>query len=496
MTCTSRVVLTIIVSTVVAAAWRPCLAADEPTPPKASYAVVVKKSTAEDARWQKVVAALKAKHNASIITYNASVGDSLDALKREFPRYTCFVAKHEDAGRAFVAQVHQLTRKLDDDPYTDTLWGILTGYDADNALAIASHSKPLVVKKVASGTEFANEMVTEGQWYDELVKNKHVWKKPGGKARELKGPDDTTKPLVDLLNNYKPDLMITSGHASERNWQIGFRFRSGHFRCGAGRLYGLDTKRAKHPIDSPNPKVYMPIGNCLMGHVKDRDAMALAWMNSAGVNQMIGYTIPTGYGYGGWGCLDYFVEQPGRYTFTEAFLANHHALIHRLETYFPRPVARAQIPPGRRPRIVGLKMSDKARAEGLQSRDAVGLLMDRDVVAFYGDPKWSAKMADMPKYYDQKLEIKGGIYTLTLTPNRGADSFKPVNTNGSQRGWRPMVQFLPHRIKDIEVVAGEDLNPVVTDDFILIPNPRKCDPARRYIVRFKAKELAPGLPAL
>ena len=41
-------------------------------------------------------------------------------------------------------------------------------------------------------------------------------------------------------------------------------------------------------------------------------------------------TIPTGYGYGGWGCLDYFVEQPGRYTFTEAFLANHHALVQRL----------------------------------------------------------------------------------------------------------------------------------------------------------------------
>ena len=462
MTCTSRVLLTIVLGTAVAAACWPCSAAGPPASPEASYAVVVKKSTAEDAQWQKVVTALKDKHNASIITYDVSVDESLDALKQQFPRHTCFVAKLEDAGRAFVAQVHQLARKLDDDPYTDTFWGILTGYDADNALAIASHSEPLVVKKVASGTEFATEMVTEGQWYDELVKNKHVKKEPGGEAEELKGPDDTTKVLVDLLNDYKADLMITSGHATERDWQIGFRFRSGQFRCEDGRLYGLDTQKTKHPIDSPNPKVYMPIGNCLMGHVKDRDAMALAWMNSAGVKQMLGYTIPTGYGYGGWGCLDYFVEQPGRYTFNEAFLANHHALVQR--------------------------MNDSATDARTQQR----LRGDLDVVAFYGDPNWSAKMAEMPKYYDQALEIEDGVYTLTITPKRGEDSFKPVNTNGSERGWRPMVQFLPHRIKDVEIVAGEDLNPVVTDDFILVPNPRECDPDRKYVVRFKAKELAPG----
>ena len=122
--------------------------------------------------------------------------------------------------------------------------------------------------------------------------------------------------------------------------------------------------------------------------------------------------------------------------------------------------------------------------------DGAGLLYDRDVVALYGDPKWSAKMAEMPKHYDQALQIEDGVYTLTITPNRGEDSFKPVNTNGSQRGWRPIVQFLPHRIQDVEIVAGEDLHPVVTDDFILVPNPRECDPDRKYVIRFKAKELA------
>jgi hypothetical protein len=135
--------MAVLLVTAIVVAGKPPAAVGQTPSPEASYAVVVKKSTAEDARWEKVVAALKTKHNASIITYDASVDESLDALKPEFPRYTCFVAKPEDAGRTFVAQVHQLTRKLDDDPYTDTFWGILTGYDADNALAIASHSRSL-----------------------------------------------------------------------------------------------------------------------------------------------------------------------------------------------------------------------------------------------------------------------------------------------------------------------------------------------------------------
>jgi zinc protease len=424
------------------------------------YAVVVSKATHADADWSKVVDILVKKHNASVIVYDQSVDEALPALKKQFPRYTCFVTKPEDAERQFVAQVHQLTRTLDSDPYTDTFWGILTGYDATNALVIASHSEPLVVKKVASGTEFATEMVTEGQWYDELVRNKHVKKEPGGKAQQLKGPDDTTRAIVNLLNDYKPDLMITSGHATEANWMIGFRFRSGFFKSEAGQMYGEDTNKQRIEIDSKNPKVYMPIGNCLMGHINGPDAMALAWMNDVGVKQMIGYTIPSGYGYGGWGCLDYFVEQPGRYTFNEAFLANHHALIHRMN------------------------------ADDTSSGDKKRLQGDRDVVTFYGDPKWSAKMANRPKYYDQALQQDGDIYTLTITPKRGKDSFSPVNTNGSERGWRPIIQFLPHRVMDAQIIVGEDLKPVITDDFILVPNPRQCDPDRAYVVKFKAKQIS------
>jgi zinc protease len=427
----------------------------EPAPSQPpSYAVISSTDTYDDPSWKKVVEALVAKHEAHRIVYRDSVDEVLEELAERHPRYTCFVARPSEATRSFVTEVHTLTRGLDEDPYIDTLWGILTGYDAACALRIARTADPLTVRKVAAGTELAMEMVEEGLWYCELKKNRMVRKLPGGKAAEQEGPDDTTRALVDALNEYHADLFVTSGHATERDWQIGFAYRNGSFRSKAGKLFGRDTQGREYAIDSPNPKVYLPIGNCLMGHIDGPDAMALAWMNRAGVRQMMGYTVPTWFGYAGWGCLDYFVEQPGRYTLAEAFFANHHALVHCLEN--------------------GI-----GNARGLQ--------FDRDVVAFYGDPAWAARMADRPRAYEQQLTEENGLYNFLFRGNRGADSFKPVNTNGSQRGWRPIVEILPFRLTAIEMVDDGGLAPLVADDFILVPNPRDCDPNREYRIQFRAE---------
>jgi hypothetical protein len=126
-----------------------------------------------------------------------------------------------------------------------------------------------------------------------------------------------------------------------------------------------------------------------MGHVDGPDAMALAFLNSAGVYQMVGYTVPTWYGYGGWGMLDYFLEQPGRFTLSEAFFANQQALIHRLVTSFPEEAALTTA--GRLPR--DKELPPAARSAGLTWHDAEGLLYDRDTLALYGDPAWQTRMA-------------------------------------------------------------------------------------------------------
>ncbi|MFM8538478.1 MAG: hypothetical protein ACKOES_10475 [Planctomycetaceae bacterium] len=407
------------------------------------YAIVVSEETQAIPAWNAVVAALETKHhdrNPVVITWKASPFEAAAMLATRMPRYACFVARSEEATRAFVAGVHRLTRSLDGDPYGDVLWGILTGFDHANALAIAETSEPLVVQHVTAGTEVALDRVVEGVWYCELQKNRVVRKASGGEPREERGPDDTTAALAGRLNDGVTDLFVTSGHATERDWQIGFRYENGHFHSGAGALWAIDTAGNRVAIASGNPKIWLPVGNCLAGHIDGGDALALAFMKSAGVRQMIGYTVPTWFGYAGWGVLDYFLEQPGRFTACEAFHANDHALIHRLTT-------------------------------NAAPDDERGLSFDRDVVAFYGDPAWEARMAPGTQAFGQKLLEHDGEFTLEITPLSGAASFAPVNTNGSQRGGRPIVQFLPRRIGRMAVVAGMQWKPVIADDFVLVPLP-------------------------
>ncbi len=119
---------------------------------RSGYAVVVSKEAYADADWKRVVDCLKRKHRGTVITYSETVNDGLVDLKRLFPKYACFVGPPEEITREFVAQVHRLTRRLDDDPYTDVIWGIITGYEPADALRIAKHGEPLAVRRALSAT--------------------------------------------------------------------------------------------------------------------------------------------------------------------------------------------------------------------------------------------------------------------------------------------------------------------------------------------------------
>lgn len=426
-----------------------------------NYVIAVSEKTLGEPGWKLVAESLAAKHKGTVVPYE-TLPDAAVELARIMPRFVCFVATPSEANKKFVAEVHQLTRHLDDDPYTDLLWGILTGFNAENVLNIASTAEPLLVHRVAAGTDLPLERFDEGICYSELEAGRIRSRKPGQPPVTEKGPVDTTKLLADSLGEYKADLFVTSGHATERDWQIGFRYRNGSFQSKGGKLFGVDTGGRKHPILSDTPRVYLAVGNCLMGHIDGPDAMALAFLNSAGVRQMVGYTDLTWFGYGGWGVLDYFVEQPGRFTLTQAFHANHLALLHKLETTFP---------------------DEAGKASGEGSRN--GLLYDRDIVAFYGDPAWEARLQPAACGWEQELTEQNGTYIFTITPKQGDKSFELMSSNGSQRGGRPVVEFLPARVKNVTIIEGKELAAVVTDNFVLVPLP-KAPLANQYRIVFSA----------
>jgi zinc protease len=425
-----------------------------------AYAILTWKQTQSQEAWKGVIEALAKKHKATVIVCDQNLSEALPALQKNHPRNVAVVGTCEQVDGKFINQFHQLMRQIDADPYTDARWGVITGRTAEDAMKIVNEVKPLEIRRTVSGTRIATRMCEDAECFDELVARGHSIKKGNELEKELVLDDaDSIAELATAFADPATQLIITSGHATTRDWQPGFRYKNGSFHSRDGVIYGRDLQRKEHPVRNDTPKVYLPCGNCLMGLIDGPDAMALAWMHSVGVRQMAGYVEPTWYGYMGWGLMDYFVEQPGRYTFAEAFIANQLALVHRLET-----------------------------SADLSAMDRKGMLFDRDMVAFYGDPAWSAKMAARPLPFSQKITQTAEGIVIEITPLEGEKSYEPIDTNGSQRGGRPFVAFLPQRIDPKTFATTNDPNAVLGDDFVLIPRPPAGSKSQPIRIEWKVRK--------
>lgn len=291
----------------------------------AESVVLVSAATREDEGWAKVVARLESAHAAEVLVFRSSPAELQEELRRRQPRFVTWVARPTELGPKAAVVMHRLASEHDADPFEDFRWGVVTGLDAGQALKLADPGQPLVIRTVGAGTSFAMECVEQGYWFSEFKAGESWEKAAGGAPREVPGAKDSTASIVAKLNEGRTDLFITSGHATEHDWQPGYRYRNGTFGHQEGGVVGKALDGTVHRLASANPKVYLPIGNCLMGNVPGGDCMALSWMASGGVRQMVGYVQPTWFGYAGWGVLDYFLEQPGRFNLSQAWLANHHA---------------------------------------------------------------------------------------------------------------------------------------------------------------------------
>ncbi|MEI6863189.1 MAG: hypothetical protein WCK38_02175, partial [Candidatus Omnitrophota bacterium] len=376
-----------------------------PESPIYTYAVVVSNATFNDPEWQEVAKKLAQKHNAKILKWDEDVEEVKSQLAQVMPKYTAFLARAEEAGGSFVVKVSRMCRALDDDPYVDTFWGIITGYSAEDALRIVSMEEPLIVTRILDATgKIDLNNFDQAACFDEFDRGFVNEKFTGKPAEKRECADDDTEEFIAAIDRLNPQLVATSAHATEHDWDMGYKGPNMKMEHQDGQLFCIDTDENRYSMTNDEPKIFIGAGNCLIGDIDGEDCMATSWMHSGGACQLIGYTVPTWFGEMGWGTLDKFASQGGVYTAAEAFHFNNTEIIRAIQDKYPQHVKtnlrnyEIDTDDDEIYRTLKVKKSDP------DAGDLIGRLYDRDVVAFFGDPAFEVRAKPSVRVSTTKLK--------------------------------------------------------------------------------------------
>jgi zinc protease len=421
------------------------------------YAVVVPESLQTNTAWQAVADALVKKYDdTKVYRYKTSPMELQNVLAADHPRYLALVAPPSMIGKGIVCELSRLTRKFDADLYGDALWGIITGYTADDAMRIVKTKKPLVIERAFGSTGFDTSLMQDSLIVSDAVEGKVRFKLNNGSesctTNDVKAPQGVVNVVMDFWQKQSPQAFITSGHATQYNLEMSWG--QGLFTCYSNRFYALrhdqvqgfakllrgvifdgkesdvvDCVRSFNapalPVSS-EPKVWVGAGNCLLGDANhSRNTMVITALSAGGFNQLVGYVVTTWFGRMGWGTLGNFTT-PQKLTLSQAFFISNQALLQESIEKYPGLIKVSYNPEadGSFFSFIRKKSAQqKFAAAGIRSLDktGLGLLHDRDVVAFFGDPGWQATMPGKPSVTVVQ-KWKDGEVKLTIKTSK---NFKP-----------------------------------------------------------------------
>jgi len=457
------------------------------------YLVITTATTAQDPAWAAVADALVQKYPGAQKAVIPAITEAAvtKAMQEADARYAGIVLKPEEVGRASINELHRAARNVDPDPWGDCMWGIITGYSADDAMRIATDKEPLVIKRLLGTTNVGWHHFEHSYCITDWT-NAPILEQTGYVEPTCTTYDTTTKKGAELLENGfqslfaerlendKAQMVVTSSHATQFNLEMPFsrglifphgnRFyqlkkrQMGYFfrpltkaRQGNTSYIGKLAEQLEAPAIQPDgtTRIWLAAGNCLFGDAANtKNSMAITALSAYTCNQVVGYTVPSWYGAGGWGTLSCFFDAANGTSLAEAWFINNQFILHNTCKIDPVLL---------NVRFNGEQIDQKIQSDVFRSgaainqhnaKDALGYVHDRDVVAFYGDPAWSASLDcskapcpfslkwDSPKQFTitANMDHKGrlGVWFPTAATGQGATE---SNISGA----------------------------IVTDDFILIP---------------------------
>ena len=451
------------------------------------YVVAMSRVVSEDEAWADVAEALRLKHSADVVVYESSPSELLDTLRSLKPRYVAIVDKPENIGRDYVIDFHHTSRDIDEDIYADFMWGIITGYDAEAAMRMVRNStEPLLIKDAVATIMELNS----AKWFDNYAwvddHTKGLWGEKRGRGAEIKtdtvAPEQVLRKFTDLYAEFDPDLIVTAAHATQKNLEMPYSL--GNLKPRNGKLYAEDkfTKEEWDLLNSGKRRVYAAVGNCLIGDMNNsKESMAAAWLNGSNAATMIGYVVTTWHGRNGWGALKYWVTNPSRYTLAQATFINQQDFLHQQNEWYPQLINEKYRYEGkfreelttaanRLSEVLGREVD----LDSAEDWDMVGFWHDRDVLVYYGDPKWQINLQSVEGDEDYSVEgfMRDGRYVVKVTTGemfslekmRG-DKFKQEHVLDL-----PFSYIFPKRLTNPRLAEGQEWKVALDENFVLVYN--------------------------
>jgi transglutaminase-like putative cysteine protease len=449
-----------------------------PVTPDDEYVVIASRRCRETDGWSQVAAALAAKHACDLLIFDESPDELHADLVARRPRLVGVVAMPDEAGRARVGEIHRLLRQLDDDPYLDARWGMVTGASWADAMEIVRATRPLEISKMLANTPVPLEVVPDAAYFDEGVAGRRVVRLDGGQAWPILGDPHTADDFARTFDRLRPDLLVTSGRTNEERWMIGHTFDGGRvIAADDGGLRARTPDGVEVPIHAEGPMAMLGAGSCLLGFIPNADVLPLRFVRHAGARQIVGYCSTTWHGAGGWDLYARMLDEPGRHDLaTNAWLAQQD-LVRRFDAAFPgMPVLSTAGFDERAVPEFRQAVSDATGMPRTDDRfdDLSGLLWDRDALVVIGDPAWSVRLpeGDLPWYADVNRD--GDLLLIDVHVRRDLTD-RPT----------PAI-VLDDRIVPGRVIESSGLDPVVLDDLVFLPGLRDRRPGSTATVIIEA----------
>ncbi len=434
--------------------------ADGPVTPNEDYAVIASRRCLETDGWSQVAGALAAKHAADLLVFEEDPKELLPELSRRHPRLVGVVAMPDEAGRAVVGRFHRLLRQIDDDPYLDVRWGLITASDWPIAMEIVRAERPLRIASMLSNTPVPLGVAPDGVYFDEGVAGRRVERVAAGDQREILGDPVTADDFVEAFDRVQPDLLVTSGRTNEERWMIGYTFDGGRVVAAEdGSLRARTPDGREFPMSKPGPTAMLGAGSCLLGFVPGPEVLPLRFLEHAGVRQVFGYCSTTWHGAGGWDVYRRFLEEPGRNTMAEAVWIAQQDLVRRYAAAFPgMPEVSTE---GFDERAVPEFRAEVTARTGVprtddRFHDLSGYLWDRDALVLLGDPAW-------------RVELDEGDLPWTATVVREGDTLViDATLHQAREGMPTPAIVLEERVRPGRVVRDGGVDPIVLDDLVFL----------------------------